>query len=128
MTTRSKSTTTFDATDFEFHLPTMHFCGPGTDLNRRLESDGVTPKKDSEPVDRIDAAALKHDIYYSKHRDARSRIEGDKQMIDEVRNIENPTCQEAFERVIVVAALSIKRFFTICFFKIADAFAERVLS
>lgn len=128
MTSQFNNNNNNDSTDFEFHLPTMHFCGPGTDLHKRLERDGVTPKKNSQPVDRIDAAALKHDIYYTKHKDARSRIAGDKQMIDEVMNIENPTCREAFERVIVIAALSLKRFFTICFFKIVDHFAEGATS
>ena len=122
----SRRIKSMDCTDFEFHLPSMHFCGPGTDFNTRLESDGLTPKKNSQPVNCIDAAALKHDIYYSNHRDAHSRIAGDKQMIDEVMSIENPTCREAFEQVIVVAALSVKQFFTICFFKIVDTLTERL--
>ena len=65
-----------DCINFKFYLPSMHFCGPSTDLNTCLESDGLTPKKNSQPVDCIDAAALKHDIYYSNHRDTHSRIAG----------------------------------------------------
>ena len=110
----------FDETDFEFHIPTMNFCGPGTNLLERLEADGITPKEGSKPVDRIDEAALRHDIFYTEHTDARTRIIGDKQMIDEIKSIPNPTRRESIERVIVVLLLTLKRFFTILFFRIID--------
>ena len=110
-----------DETDFEMHIPTMNFCGPGTNLEERLEADGVTPKKNSKPVDRIDEAALCYDIFYRMHTDARTRIIGDKRMIDEIISIRNPTCRESFERVILVILLSIKRFFTLLFFRIIDS-------
>ena len=49
---------------FEKHLPGMQYCGPGTNLNLKLKADGVTPRKGFEPVDRVDEAAMKHDIKY----------------------------------------------------------------
>ena len=39
----------------EKHFPFMNFCGPGTNVARRLKNN-VTP------MDRLDAAALKHDL------------------------------------------------------------------
>ena len=39
----------------ERHFPGMNFCGPGTNVARRL-------KNNVKPVDRLDAAALKHDL------------------------------------------------------------------
>ena len=120
MATESK-----DTTDFEWHIPTMHFCGPGTDLTRRLEADGRTPKPDSMPVDRVDEAALRHDLFYGEHSDARTRIEGDKIMIDEVRSIKNPTCRECLERAVVISVLVLKRLCTTIFLAVLDYFTQR---
>ena len=114
-----------DETDFEWHIPTMNFCGPGTDLSKRLEEDGKTPKPGSMPVDRVDEAALRHDLFYTEHKDARSRVEGDKIMIDEVRSIKDPTCRECFERAIVITALVLKRFFTSMVLAVVDYFAQQ---
>ena len=55
-----------DSRDF-IHFPGLNYCGPGTDLEERLESDGETPKARYRPVDRIDEASLRHDIYYREH-------------------------------------------------------------
>ena len=85
----------------------MHFCGPGTRLDVRLNEDG-TPKADSMPVDRIDEAALRHDIFYASHTGTRERLRADKQMIDEVNSIDNPTGRDCFERAIVTFALHLK--------------------
>ena len=94
---------------FEKHLPGMNYCGPGTKLLKKLDDDGKTPKKGFEPVDRVDEAALKHDIRYSQHDDLRHRNQADKDMIADLRNIENPTWRERMERCIVLPILIIKR-------------------
>lgn len=39
----------------EKHFPGMNFCGPGTNVTKRL-ADGV------KPMDRLDACCLKHDL------------------------------------------------------------------
>ena len=39
----------------EKHFPFMNFCGPGTNVARRL-------KNNVEPMDKLDAAALQHDL------------------------------------------------------------------
>ena len=54
------------ALPFEKHLPGMRCCGPGTRLDRRLDENGK-PLPGNEPVDRVDEAALKHDLAYSKY-------------------------------------------------------------
>ena len=94
---------------FEKHLPGMQYCGPGTNLNLKLKADGVTPRKGFEPVDRVDEAAMKHDIKYQEFDDLRHRNEADKEMLRELRNITNPSCRERMERCIVVPILTIKK-------------------
>jgi hypothetical protein len=105
--------TQLDETDFAIHIPGMRYCGPGTDLKLRLNDDN-TPKKGWEPVDRIDEAALRHDLYYTEHPSQYERAKyGDKQMIEEVQAITDPTCRERFERAIVVPILKFKRCFVL---------------
>jgi hypothetical protein len=87
----------------------MQYCGPGTNLNLKLKADGVTPRKGFEPVDRVDEAAMKHDIKYQEFDDLRHRNEADKEMLRELRNITNPSCRERMERCIVVPILTIKK-------------------
>jgi hypothetical protein len=110
----------------EWHLPGMRYCGPGTNLELCLQPDGKTPKVGWEPVDRIDEAALHHDLYYSQHPSQRERAQvGDKLMIDEITSINNPTCREAFERAIVLPILRLKRFFTLLILNLIDWLCRR---
>ena len=92
----------------EKHLPGMQYCGPGTRLDLKLNDDG-TPKPGYEPVDRVDQAAMKHDIAYGRHDDLRHRNEADKEMLNDLINIEQPTCRERFERCIVIPIMFVKR-------------------
>ena len=48
----------------EKHLFNHNFTGPGTRLDIRLNSDDIPITK---PINRVDAAALKHDILYRDH-------------------------------------------------------------
>jgi hypothetical protein len=106
---------------FEKHLPGMNYCGPGTNLKRKLNED-YSVKPGFEPTDRIDEAALRHDIKYSKYDDLKHRHEADKQMLNEIRNIENPTWRERLERCIVVPILAIKTFVGSCILRIMGGF------
>ena len=91
----------------EKHLPGMQFCGPGTDLSKRLNED-LTPKKFSVPIDRVDEAAYKHDIkYMDKSKEARQKA--DIEMIEELNNIQNPSFREKVERAIVIPILKMKK-------------------
>src|SRR5213596_2074182 len=86
----------------------MTYCGPGTRLDLNLNEDG-TPKPGCEPVDRVDEAALRHDLAYSRHDDLRNRNKADKVMMQELLKIPNPTCRERFETCCVLPILFIKR-------------------
>ena len=83
------------------HLPSHNFTGPGTKLNKRLNSDG-TPKEWSMPINRVDNAAYHHDLCYSKHDDTKTRNEvSDKTMLDELSGICNPTLRERIDKSMV---------------------------
>ena len=107
----------------EKHLPGMQYCGPGTRLDLKLNEDG-TPKPRFEPVDRVDKAALKHDLAYTKYSDLRHRNKADKEMISELLNIEQPTRRERCERCIVLPILMIKRCIGSCILKIINMIAN----
>ena len=91
----------------EMHLPGHFFTGPGTRLDLRLNPDGA-PKTFSEPVDRVDKAAFRHDLAYAQYPDTSSRNVADRAMVDELNKIPNPTFRERVERAIVKPILSTK--------------------
>ena len=78
---------TTDSTDFALHFSE--------------EADVRTPKPTCKPVDRIDEAALRHDIYYRERPSERERIAGDDVMLQEIRELPHPTLRERLERIIV---------------------------
>ena len=96
---------------FEMHMPGHNFLGPGTKLNNRLNPDG-TPKAWSKPVDRDDAIALVHDLCYAKHRDTKTRNEiCDRDMLQALDAIIDPTISERFHRSLAHTAISAKKRF-----------------
>ena len=95
----------------EFHLPGHNYTGPGTRLDLRLEPGGSpVPKSGEEPINRVDAAAFRHDIAYRNFQDIERRHSADRQMIAELDAIENPTFREKVERMFVKKALQGKMF------------------
>ena len=93
---------------FEMHLPGHNFTGPGTKLDKRLNPD-LSWKPWSKPVNRVDEAAYRHDLCYWKHRDTKARNEiCDKNMIDELSAIPNPTTRESIERGLVKTVIGTK--------------------
>jgi Phospholipase A2-like domain len=95
------------ALPFEKHLPGMRYCGPGTKLDLRVDENG-NPHPGNEPVDRVDQAALKHDLAYSKYEDLRRRNHADKEMLHDLYEIKQPTCRERLERCIVFPIMCVK--------------------
>ena len=92
----------------EMHLPGHNFTGPGTKLNKRLNSD-LTPKKWSKPINRVDKAAYNHDICYLKNNDTATRnAVCDKNMLKELKDIYNPTIRERMERGLVSSLIGTK--------------------
>ena len=76
----------------EHHLPKHQYTGPGTRLDIRLDEEN-NPKAGEEPINRIDEAALKHDIAY-KSEDIRDRHKADIDLIHDLNSIKNPTLRE----------------------------------
>ena len=92
-----------------------NFTGTLTKLENRLENyDEIMnnynetgkldispiPKENSIPIDRIDQAAMQHDIDYIS-KDLKDRHVNDFKMRHQINNISNPTLKEKLERSIV---------------------------
>ncbi|GBM60754.1 Putative uncharacterized transposon-derived protein F54H12.3 [Araneus ventricosus] len=80
---------------------TGNFTGPGTQLlwgKTRLNPD-LSYKDWSKPINGVDEASYHHDICYLKNKDTKIRNEVcDKNMIEEMDAIKNPTIRERIER------------------------------
>jgi len=61
---------------FELHLPGYQYCGPGTNLSKRI-------KRGDPGVNPLDAACKLHDIAYEKHKDLKQRHIADKQLAEQ---------------------------------------------
>jgi len=107
---------------FEKHFPGTHYLGPGTRLDKRLDENG-NPLPGSEPVDRVDEAALKHDKAYSRFDDLENRLKADKEMLFDLYNIKNPTQRERIERCLTIPVLLLKRFFGLMILRLRGLFA-----
>ena len=92
---------------FEKHLPGMRYCGPGTRLDLRVDDNGK-PFPWNEPIDRVDEAALKHDLVYNKYEDLRHRYQADREMIHDLLHMEHPTCRERLERCLALPIMLLK--------------------
>src|SRR6266581_4903677 len=90
----------------ELHLPGHNLTGPFTKLDKRLDKNN-NPLPHSISINRIDEASLRHDLtYYNKNLN--SRHEADRKMLEELKNIDNPTIREKIERFIVSKIISLK--------------------
>lgn len=56
---------------FELHVPGYNFLGPGTKLDKRLA-------RGDKPVNKLDEAALQHDLFYKNHKETKERHIADK--------------------------------------------------
>ena len=93
---------------FEMHLPGHNFTGPGTNLSKRLNEDG-SPKAWSKPINRVDEAAYHHDVCYANNKDTgvRNRV-CDRNMLEKMDGIYNPTLRERLDRSIVSKIMGTK--------------------
>jgi len=57
----------------ELHLPVYNYCGPFTELEKRLA-------RGDEPVNKLDAGCKEHYIFYRDHQDAKERHLADKEL------------------------------------------------
>ena len=93
---------------FEMHLPGHNFTGPGTKLNKRLKTD-LTPKEWSKPINRVDNAAYHHDVCYLKNNDTKTMNNVcEKNMLDELDGIYNPSIRERLDRSLVAKIIGTK--------------------
>ena len=94
---------------FEAHMPGHNFTGPGTKLSKRLKKDG-TPHSWSKPINRVDEAAMHHDVCYAKNKNTgvRNRV-CDRNMLEKMDRIHNPTIRERAERKAVSLIIGTKR-------------------
>ena len=94
----------------EIHIPGMQFAGPGTRLDHRLKDDG-SPKDFSKPIDRVDEAAYYHDLAYNKYNDTENRNIADREMLQQLDSIENPSVRERIEMAIIRPLINTKQKF-----------------
>ena len=90
----------------EHHLPGYSYAGPGTRLDIRLDENDQ-PKPGEEPINRVDAAAYKHDLAY-RNDDIRTRQKADIDLIQDLNEIQNPTLRERIDRFLVKMAMKAK--------------------
>lgn len=65
-----------DKLPVELHVPGYQFCGPGTNLQKRLA-------RGDSGINGLDRACKEHDIVYSKYSDTQNRYEADKKLASE---------------------------------------------
>ncbi len=60
-----------------FSFKRASFLGPGTKLDKRLknynEKEGTYDEILTKPINKLDSAALLHDLAYGKHKDVKNR-------------------------------------------------------
>jgi hypothetical protein len=94
----------------ELHLRTIsgrryNFCGPNTDLDDRLNSDG-SPKSWSKAINKVDAICMRHDIAYGNG----NRLQADENMLRELNELDKKdlTCYELIAKYFMRCALSVR--------------------
>lgn len=89
------------------------FTGPNSNLNRRLE--GYNPGTGefisvvTDPINKLDKAAMEHDLAYSKYKDLKNRHRADEILIkvaEEVLNDSNSTRVQKFNAGLVKTILT----------------------
>lgn len=87
----------------ELHLLGYQYCGPFTKLHERL-------RRGDRGINRVDMACKNHDINYDSTTDVRERHAADRQLIDDLNAIENPTLGERIARWPIIQTFRIKIF------------------
>lgn len=84
----------------EMHWPGHNFTGPGTKLERRLDSKDK-PLAHSKPINRVDETAMYHDLCYRDNTTRAGRTQCDWDMVKRLKKINNPNLRERIERKII---------------------------
>lgn len=64
-----------DLLPIELHIPGYQYCGPGTELDKRL-------RRQDPGINKLDKACKEHDISYSTYGDNKHRAEADKELAE----------------------------------------------
>src|SRR6266853_1571964 len=95
----------------EFHLPGYNFCGPGTQLEKRLDEND-NPYEWSKPINKIDEISMMHDLTYRDYSSAKGRQVADQIMLDALDNLNDDelTTREKLDRRIVRPLIVARKF------------------
>ena len=74
-------------------------------------NDDGTPKSWSQPVDRVDQAAYYHELAYNEYKDTENRNIADREMLQQLDSIENPSIREKIEMAIIKPIINTKQRF-----------------
>lgn len=94
-----------DKLPFEVHVPSYQYCGPGTNLDKRLKRGDVG-------INPLDAACKTHDIAYQRNRDSTERFKADKILQEEAMKrvfSKDASLGERATALGVAAAMKVKR-------------------
>lgn len=78
---------------FEMNVPGMNFCGPGTDVEKRLANGdhGINP---------VDEACKSHDIPYHKTKNPELRAEADRELTKNIMRYINKNDISGFKKFV----------------------------
>src|SRR5215211_8366755 len=87
----------------EIHFPGSNYQGPGTKFTDRI-------LRGDKPVDRVDEAAMHHDLAYHIYKDKDKRHEADRKLLADIDSIQNPTFKEKLKAMTTKAVIKPKLF------------------
>ena len=93
---------TIDSLPFPLHAPGTNYLGPGTPLAYNL-------KRGVKPVNKLDEAAMRHDIAYSKSKDLNDRHVADKILQDDAWSRFKANDSSVLEKIYGLATASAMR-------------------
>lgn len=94
-----------DKIPVELHIPGYQYCGPGTNLKKRLA-------RGDPGINQLDAACKQHDISYNTHKDSNMRARADEVLQNEALNraiAQDSSFGERANALAVAAAMKAKR-------------------
>lgn len=91
-----------DILPVELHLPGYQYCGPGTDLKKRLA-------RGDPGINRLDRACKQHDIAYSQNSDTASRAKADRDLAERAWSVATSPEAGLAERAAAVAVTNIMK-------------------
>ena len=85
----------------EVHPFGDNYLGPGTKFKERIQ-------RGDKPKDRVDEAAMHHDLAYHIYKDKEKRHEADRKLLQDLDQINNPSFKERIKRGIAKPVIKSK--------------------